>query len=156
MEHVESLLQAKKVGPTREYYGCYCLVLCYVMIQYCITKPPKFDQHYSLFKLSPRDSLVVFSLFLVGFSHDSGGGCGFDHHHIHHINHKYIYGGSFWEMSVRSKVCDWPVFPQNGHFTPAQGRNIMATAIPCLSFYGFRVVAMRLARLKSRGATLRV
>jgi len=33
-------------------------------------------------------------------------------------NYKYMYGGSFWEMSVRSKVCDWPVLPQNGHFAP--------------------------------------
>jgi len=51
-------------------------------------------------------------------------------------------------MSIRSKVCDWPVFPQNdwpvfpqnGHFTPAQGRNIHCHS---LSFYGLRAVAMR-------------
>jgi len=54
-----------------------------------------------------------------------------DYHSV--TPYKYIYGGSFWEMSVRSQVCDWPVFPQNGKFTPAQGCNIMATAIPCLS-----------------------
>jgi len=102
--------------------------------------------------------------------------------------YKYIYGGSFWVMSVRSKICDWPVFPKMG--TLLQGRNIMPCPTKCLCLYaracrasaviGFvrakraqngkftrvviswplpflvflwlKAVAIRLARLKSRGA----
>jgi len=68
--------------------------------------------------------------------------------------YKYIYGGSWGNESVRSKVCDWPVFPQNGHFTPA--KVVTSWPLPFLVFLWLKAVAMRLARLKSRGATLRV
>jgi len=43
----------------------------------------------------------------------------------------YIYGGSFWGMSVRSKVCDWSQSFQKMGTLP-EGRNIMLYPTKCL------------------------